>query len=301
VAIDAPDDAWAVGEWSPIAHNAPSYGLIEHWNGAKWTVVPVPQQGDYTTALTGVAAISPTAAWAIGFASTARGRRVTVFMGWDGRRWRYLPSPVGNFTGGLAAISARDIWLVGEEGATKSTPTYHTLVEHWNGSRWTIVPAPYAYKDQKPNIGLSAVGGSSSTNVWAVGRYQSGPTDSSPLIEHWDGTRWQLQPSQSPVPPRDEGGFDAIAAVSRTSAWAVGSAFGRGYIPLIERWDGVRWTATPSRFLPGVTDPALAGVAAVDPRLAWAVGWAVNRNGRSIALIEKWNGTSWQQVANPSH
>jgi hypothetical protein len=302
VAIDTPDDAWAVGEWSPIEHVPPSYPLIEHWNGAKWTVVRGPSPVGRTTELTAVAAISPTAAWAIGFASTAAGRRVTVFMGWNGTRWRYLPSPVGNSPGGLAAISARDIWLVGEEGTTESAPKYHTLVEHWNGSKWTIVPAPYAYKDQEPNIGLSAVGGSSSTNVWAVGHYQSGPagTDASPLIEHWDGTRWQLQPSPDPVRPQDEGGFAAIAAVSRTSAWAVGSAFGRGYIPLIERWDGVRWKAMPSRFKPGVTDPSLNGVAAVDPRYAWAVGWAVNQDNRSIALIEKWNGTSWQQVPNPN-
>src|SRR5215472_12085739 len=87
VAIDAPDDAWAVGQWSPIEHVAPSHGLIEHWNGAKWTVVPDPRQGGYTTVLTAVAAISPSEAWAIGFASTAGGRRVTVFMGWDGTRW----------------------------------------------------------------------------------------------------------------------------------------------------------------------------------------------------------------------
>src|SRR6266702_610448 len=33
VAIDAPDDAWAVGHWSPIEHVPPSYGLIEPWHG----------------------------------------------------------------------------------------------------------------------------------------------------------------------------------------------------------------------------------------------------------------------------
>src|SRR4029077_4207977 len=33
VAIDAPDDAWAVGSWSPIEHVPPSYPLIEHWDG----------------------------------------------------------------------------------------------------------------------------------------------------------------------------------------------------------------------------------------------------------------------------
>jgi hypothetical protein len=65
VAIDAPDDAWAVGGWSPIEHNAPSYPLIEHWNGTTWSLVPAPRSPGYATELTAVAAISPTAAWAI--------------------------------------------------------------------------------------------------------------------------------------------------------------------------------------------------------------------------------------------
>src|SRR5260221_191874 len=120
VVIDAPDDAWAVGDWSPIEHVPPSYPLIEHWNGGKWTLVPVPSSGGHVTdvELTAVAAISPNAAWAIG-EGVAGGRSVPVFMGWNGTRWRYLPSPVGDapggpLAGGLAAISARDIWLVGE-------------------------------------------------------------------------------------------------------------------------------------------------------------------------------------------
>src|SRR5215472_7586489 len=96
VAIDAPDDAWAVGKWSPIEHVPPSHGLIEHWNGAKWTLVPVPSPGGRITdlALAAVVAVSPTAAWAIG-EGVAGGHFVTVFMGWDGTRWRYLPSPAG--------------------------------------------------------------------------------------------------------------------------------------------------------------------------------------------------------------
>ncbi len=100
VVIDAPDDAWAVGDWSPIEHVPPSYPLIEHWNGARWTFVPVPSSGGHVTdvELTAVAAISPNAAWAIG-EGVAGGRSVPVFMGWNGTRWRYLPSPVGDAPG----------------------------------------------------------------------------------------------------------------------------------------------------------------------------------------------------------
>ena len=296
VAIDAPDDAWAVGAWSPIQHNAPSYPLIEHWNGVTWTLVPVPSSGGHVTEvdLTAVAAISPTAAWAVG-EGVAGGHSVPVFMGWDGTRWRYLPSPVGDAlggpsAGGLAAISAHDVWLVGEVGA----PKYLTPVEHWNGSKWTIVPAPQAYKDQKPNIGLDAVSGSSSSNVWAVGWYQSGPhgDDRDTLIEHWDGARWQLQPSPNGPPgARGEHRVIAIAALSPTSALAVGRY---GALPLTERWNGVRWTTVPNKLLPGVKYVYLASVAAVDPSYAWAIG-----EGSHGFIIEKWNGTSWQQLPNP--
>ena len=304
VAIDSPDDAWAVGTWSPAWHDVrtvpPVHGLIEHWNGAKWTVVPGPSPGGHATELTAVAAISPTAAWATGL-GTAGGHQITVFMHWNGTIWRYLPSPAGT-PGGLAVISARDIWMVGAKGPMKSAPKYRTLAEHWNGSKWTIVPTPNGFKGRTGNSGLSAVGGSSSSNVWAVGNYQSGPNgdDRSPLVEHWDGTQWRLQPSPDPVPPQNGGFLDAIAALSGTSAFAVGSAFGSGPIPIIEGWDGVHWTAIQSRLQPGATDPTLSGVAAVQPGYAWAVGYAHNHNYRPITLIEKWNGTSWQQVPSPN-
>ena len=88
----------------------------------------------------------------------------------------------------------------------------------------------------------------------------------------------------------------AISAGNPTSAWAVGHT-NKGM--LIERWDGVRWTAVQSGLLPGLTGPYLEGVAAVDPRLAWAVGYAYNQHQQSRAIIERWNGTNWQQVPSP--
>jgi hypothetical protein len=92
-------------------------------------------------------------------------------------------------------ISARDIWVVGDDDK-------RTLAEHWDGSKWTRVLTPNAFKDWTRNGGLGAVSGSSSSNVWAVGHFQSGPDSlhTSTLVEHWDGTRWQLQPSPNGPP-----------------------------------------------------------------------------------------------------
>jgi hypothetical protein len=301
-AFDSPHDGWAVGTIEPVS--APQkYGLIEHWNGVRWTALPRPSS--VTNELTGVAAISATAAWAVGFGTAADGRQVSVFMRWNGTRWRYLPSPA--VYGSLAVISGRDIWAVGSTLGTRPGQKVRNEAERWNGSKWTIVPVPTRFRSRTPNIVLEAAGGSSSSNVWAVGSYWSGTAlsgDSSPLIEHWDGTHWRLQPCPDPFPPRDGVFLTAIAALSRTSAFAVGTGFGpRGAIPIIERWNGVRWTAMPSRFQPGVTNPETTAVAAVNPRYAWVAGTAQD-NGpgmiNDITLIEKWNGISWQQVPSPN-
>jgi hypothetical protein len=287
-AIDAPNDSWAVGYWSPIEHAAPVYSLIEHWNGTKWSIVPAPRSpGRATGGLSAVAAISPTAAWAFEGGAVLR---------WDGSRWRYLPRPAGTGPGtnlsGMAVISARDIWVVGTRLMPHTVEKFRTLAEHWDGSKWTIVPTPNAFKGRTRNSFLSAVSGSSSGNVWAVGWYQSGPNgvDHSALIEHWDGSRWLVQPSPDARGSTAHSQLFAVAALSRTSAWATGSNYGP--VPLIERWDGRRWTAMPSRLQSHPILTALDQIFAVDPRDILALGMP--------GLIEKWNGTTWQQVPDPN-
>jgi hypothetical protein len=165
------------------------------------------------------------------------------------------------------------------------------------------VPTPNAFKDRIRNSGLFAVAGSSSSNVWAVGEYQSGPDSlhTSTLVEHWDGARWQLQPSPNGPPgAQGERGLSAIAALSRTSALAVGSYGAGTVLPLTERWDGVRWTTVPNKLQPGVTFAYLTSVAAVDRHYAWAIGQG-DQYQDHISFIEKWNGSSWQQLTSPNH
>ena len=69
------------------------------------------------------------------------------------------------------AISSNDAWAVGfypanrPAGDVPSTVNVLTLVEHWNGTAWSIVPAPDATKSDN----LNSVSGDSSNDVWAVG------------------------------------------------------------------------------------------------------------------------------------
>jgi hypothetical protein len=285
VAIDAPDDAWAVGDWSPIERHAPSYALIEHWNGTRWSMVPAPPPPGHTTTggIIAVTAISPTAAWAFGDGGIIR---------WDGTRWRFLTRlprhGLGTQWSGMAVISARDIWIVGTVGVTK----FRALAAHWDGSKWTSVPTPYAINGWTRKTILQGVSGSSASNVWAVGWYQSGPgtSDYSTLVEHWDGTRWQVQPSPDDPRSGTESQLFAVAALSRTSALAIGNSGAGSVRPLTERWNGVLWTTVPNKLRPGVRYADLTAIAAVNPRYAWAWG---------TPFLERWNGTSWQQVPSP--
>jgi hypothetical protein len=127
------------------------------------------------------------------------------------------------------------VWAVGgwERPGEQSRP----LVEHWDGSSWSLSPQP-----DMANGELHGVVALAADDVWAVGIQQDPASPwSSALVEHWDGTSWTVVP----VPPGE--GFDAwltaVTAVSPTEVWAVGS-FRQGYSPsrtLTERWDGGSW------------------------------------------------------------
>jgi hypothetical protein len=106
-----------------------------------------------------------------------------------------------------------------------------------------------------------------------------------PLFRHWNGKSWKA----FPAPPR-RGRFYAVAAVSRTNAWAVGEG------PIIAHWNGVSWRLVPS---PQVTkdfrQPArLLSVAAVSATDIWAVG--LNWHYPALQLIEHWNGRQWRVI-----
>ena len=117
VAATSTHDAWAVGaSLSSDRYKA----LIEHWNGATWTVVHSPVRG--LSGIFGVAALSARDAWAVGFGT---GR--TMILHWNGTTWTRVPCPnsAAAFSS-VAATSARNAWTVG------GTAT----IVRWNGTVW---------------------------------------------------------------------------------------------------------------------------------------------------------------------
>src|SRR5205823_13678772 len=94
----------------------------------------------------------------------------------------------------VAAISPNDVWAVGYY----SNGTI-TLVEHWDGTQWSIVPSPNP--GDSDNY-LGAVATVSSNDVWAVGYFDAGPGAGwQTLVEHYASGCATLTPTPTLTPP----------------------------------------------------------------------------------------------------
>jgi hypothetical protein len=89
----APDHAWAVGESveSPGWGTKPSRVLVEHWDGATWSIVPAPSPFSGENQLNGVSGTAPNDIWAVGFALDEEDTvTTTLAMHWDGPSGRSI-------------------------------------------------------------------------------------------------------------------------------------------------------------------------------------------------------------------
>lgn len=88
--------------------------------------------------------------------------------------------------------------------------------------------------------------------------------------------------------PSAHAGFSAVAALTKSDAWAVGSwSNGTGAHDLIERWDGKGWKIAP---LP-TGGTGLSDVTAIDATNVWAVG-----GHRTL----HWSGVAWRLFPSPA-
>src|ERR1700680_4862350 len=87
--------------------------------------------------------------------------------------WSVVPSPNSgsgsNVLDGIAAVSANNDWAVGY--SLTSSGIYQTLIEHWNGTKWSVVPSPNVGASSNDLTSVAQVPGS--TAVWAVGYSQN--------------------------------------------------------------------------------------------------------------------------------
>jgi len=226
---------------TPVPSLAPTWRIIPSLTSPNPTRRPNSQ-------LAAVSALAPTDAWAVGFTYADGDSAQPLIERWDGATWHVVPSPstnrLTNVLQGVAAVAPRDVWAVGT--ASVVNPLGLTLIEHWNGTQWSIVPSPNPSANDN---GLASVAASAPNDVWAVGT--SGMRDGTsccvhlPLIERWDGAAWHVVANPA-LPGATDSTLATVATIPGTKQlWAVG-AVRYGPRPayeqaLIERWDGAAW------------------------------------------------------------
>ncbi len=217
VASVTSDDVWAVGYHTDGGASL-RQTLTLHWDGAQWSIIPSPNFGEGHNALLGVSATPVGDVWAVGFTQITLGGGHTLTLHWNGTAWDRIPSPDGgpyteDILYSVVALTVGDVWAVGE--SFRPSNTWYTLVEHWDGNQWSVVPSPSSEGIRNVLNGVSA---SAPDDVWAVG---------SRLVQtltlHWDGAQW----SRVPSPNIDLGGnFNAVLALGADNVWAVGHSRG---------------------------------------------------------------------------
>jgi hypothetical protein len=115
-------------------------GLIETWNGTKWTLASPQPLVDLTFEGTDVSCATRSACmvnWGSAFEAIAR---------WfNGTTWTVAPYPGpgkpkdNRSVLGVSCPSATSCFAVGTQVIHRSTFIFTQLIEHWNGQRWTVV------------------------------------------------------------------------------------------------------------------------------------------------------------------
>jgi hypothetical protein len=286
VAVISGNDVWAVGDY--LTNNIQT--LIEHWNGAQWSIIPSPNPG-MNNSLFGIASVSTNDVWAVGRYETTTYQQQTLVEHWDGTQWSIIPSPSPTTFDQLSALSvnsATDIWAIGMTG-------FQPLIEHWDGTQWSIIPSPN-YGIEADLNGVVAI---SSNNVWIVGRYETSSFNYRTFTEHWNGAQWSIISSPN-IGTLNSNELKGVTRVPGTNQlWTVGDHFYSKIYTLTEHWNGKGWSTVVSPN-PGTSRNMLFGAAAISATSVWAVGYYQNDlNGNHYPLIEHWNGSTWSVTPNP--
>jgi hypothetical protein len=230
--------------------------------------------------------------WAVGVSNPDTSNEQPLAVHFDGSSWSAIPTPTvmqPASLGGVAGVASNDVWAVGYQtvpgSKKKDAPKDEPLIEHWDGTSWTVVSSP-----NLPNGGsLGGVTAISTNDVWAVGNVlDSSGAVVAALVEHWDGTSW----NQVSSPAFNGSGVGRVSADASNDVWAVGGG-------VIHHFDGMSWSRTvlPPALYGG---PLLFGVAALSPSNVWAVGMVrPQASFEWMPLVKHWDGTSWSTVSSP--
>src|SRR6266567_5051359 len=207
--------------------------------------------------------------------------------------------PAGDYEDRLVAVAGSasdDVWAVGDRWPNPRQVL--PLMDHWDGRRWSYSAGASLGGRQAL---LTSVTATASGDVWAVGHFAAvGRLPSAPLIEHWNGSSWSLQPTHSLTRLKTAlpQALTSAVALAHDDVWVLGHSLQpSGAIDVYVHWNGTSW-----KLLPGPDiGPRLGGSGSVDPTGLAAVSaddaYVIGQNATTQQLfIDHWDGTRWRSV-----
>ncbi|MDQ1511731.1 MAG: hypothetical protein QOG50_3575 [Actinomycetota bacterium] len=289
-------DCFAVGGYQT---GSAVQSWIGRWNGSAWSRMISPSPPSATAVyLRALTCLSTTSCFAVGGYNSPKEK--TLVMRWNGSVWSIMTSPNPAFVSnpeleGVGCRGATNCFAVGRFQTNQSGSTLRSLIEHWDGSAWSIMTHP---RPTGVSV-LNAVRCPGATSCFSIGGYGTGNGNNT-LVEHWDGSTWSIMSSPTPT-GATFAGLNSLSCTSLTNCFAVGQSAGtgNGYRTLVEHWDGSAWSTITS---PNVLSASngLFSVACPSAANCFAVGFTqYNPSGLVHSLIEHWDGSAWSIVTHP--
>jgi hypothetical protein len=227
-------------------------------------------------ALTGVATVSATEAWAVGDEAGHGVLAHFVDGAWTSSSYRISGRTVA--LGDVDATSTA-AWAIGSVSGSPAQP----LVLRNTGSGWRRVTVPSA----AAHVTLRSVSIRSSTDVW-LGGYDA----THPVALHWDGTR--LRVLATPF----TGLALAVEAPFTGGVLLVGQASPQG-TPQVWRRTASSWSQDPMPAPPSAQSPALVNLDSAQGQV-WSVGFGQSGCCGDRSFVYRWTGSAWAENSPPA-
>jgi hypothetical protein len=149
-------------------------------------------------------------------------------------------------------------------GAYDYSTIQNTLVEHWDGAAWTIMPSPNPPTARFNE--LTSVSCVSNGVCFAVG------ASNLSLVERWNGTTWKIIGSPNPKGATAVS-FAGVSCTTAARCVAVGDQLQTHVVQrVVEMWNGSRWTVVSVPVPKGTKKSDLSGVSCAPSMRCFAVG-----------------------------
>lgn len=291
ISCAATTDCLAVGRYDDA--DGKSQNLAIDWDGEKWQQIDAPdEEAENTDGLGAISCPVQSSCVAVGL-RPGNSSEPPLIARWDGDSWD-SDAPAEFSSGasavGLAAVSCYSETQCNAVGSASygGFPIKSFSLAYEEGA-WF---APYI---PAPGGGLRGVSCPEAESCVAVGDSIDPSGDSA--------TAWSLQDDESwssaPTTVVNEAFLSDVSCTTGDQCTAIGRQSDWPFKPLAERWDGEGWS---TQAIPGPggrsASPEAISCATASFCVAAGFSWPSTGAGAATALLESWDGSSWQ-IASP--